>query len=164
MAQGLPKPAVPIVHALDPPSDDPSRKERRRERKTLRAALKAVQLAPEAEDAPVAAPESEPKRSRRLHRRPRTEPAPELVEVTLGQLEPVSIVAPVETGPTGPPSYFPKPVYIPQAEYAQMLRDQKAAEKAAVEAAAELRRLAYLGPDEQGKKEEFSDWTSQHRD
>jgi hypothetical protein len=59
------------------------------------------------------------------------------------------------------PSYFPTPTYIPQAEYAQMLRDQKAAEKAAAEAAAELRRLADLEEiDELAKKEEFSDWTS----
>lgn len=164
MAQGLPKPAVPIVHALDPPSDDPSRKERRRERKTLRAELKAVQLTPEAEDASVAAQESEPTPSRRLRRRPRTEPVPELVEVAIDEPEPASVTAPIEMGPSGPPSYFPTPVYIPQAEYAQMLRDQKAAEKAAVEAAAELRRLAYLEPDEQGKKEEFSDWTSLRRD
>jgi hypothetical protein len=42
-----------------------------------------------------------------------------------------------------------------------MLRDQKAAEKAAKEAAAELRRLADLEEiDELAKKEEFSDWTS----
>ena len=39
-----------------------------------------------------------------------------------------------------------------------MLRDQKAAEKAAAEASAELARLA--GLDELAKKEEFSDWTS----
>ena len=58
-------------------------------------------------------------------------------------------------------SNYPTPVYIPQAEYAQMLRDQKAAEKAAVAAAAELRRLAELEElDELAAKEEFSDWTS----
>jgi hypothetical protein len=42
-----------------------------------------------------------------------------------------------------------------------MLRDEKAAAKAAAEAAAELRRLADLEEiDELAKKEEFSDWTS----
>jgi hypothetical protein len=84
------------------------------------------------------------------------------MEVTIGEPEPVS-VRPVETKdePSGLPSYFPTPVYIPQAEYAQMLRDQKAAERAAAEAADELRRLADLEElDELAKKEEFSDWTS----
>jgi hypothetical protein len=161
MAQELPKPTAPIVHALDPPLDDPSRRERRNERKALRAALKAVRLTPEATTASVAAPEGEPTPSRRLRRRPRTEPAPDLVEVTIAEPEPVSVATPVSVEPTGPASYFPTPVYIPQAEYAQMLRDQKAAEKAAVEAAAELRRLANLEElDELAKKEEFSDWTS----
>jgi hypothetical protein len=73
-----------------------------------------------------------------------------------------SIPAPVaKAAPKGPSSHYPTPVYIPQAEYAQMLRDQKAAEKAAIEAAAELRRLADLEElDELAAKEEFSDWTS----
>jgi len=161
MAQQLPKPAVPVVLAIDPPSDHPSRKERRRERKALRAALKAVHLEPEGKTANVAAPEDEPAPTRRLRRRPRTESTPNLVEVTIAEPEPVSVATPIEAEPTGPPSYFPTPVYIPQAEYAQMLRDQKAAEKAAIEAAAELRRLADLEElDELAKKEEFSDWTS----
>ena len=57
---------------------------------------------------------------------------------------------------------YPTPVYIPQAEYAQMLRDQAAAEKAAVAAAAELRRLAEVEEvDELAVKEEFSDWASE---
>jgi hypothetical protein len=161
IARELPKPASPDVHAPDPPSDLPTRKERRRDRKELRAALRAVRLTPEATTASVAAQEGEPTSSHRLRRRPRTEPAPELVEVTIAEPEPVSVATPDSGKPTGPASYFPTPVYIPQAEYAQMLRDQKAAEKAAVEAAAELRRLADVEePDDLAKKEEFSDWTS----
>ncbi|MDQ4108784.1 MAG: PH domain-containing protein [Actinomycetota bacterium] len=162
IARELPRPAAPVVvHAPDPRSDHPTRKERRRERKELRAALKAVRLTPEDTTAPVAAPEGEPTHSRRWRRIPRTEPAPELVEVTIAEPEGVSVATPASMEPTGPASYFPTPVYIPQAEYAQMLRDQKAAEKAAVEAAAELRRLANLEqPDELAKEEEFSDWTS----
>ena len=51
-------------------------------------------------------------------------------------------------------------MYIPQAEYAQMLRDQKAAEKAAATAAAELTRLAELDvPDDLAEAEGFSDRT-----
>jgi Bacterial PH domain len=161
IARELPKLAAPVVHAPDPRSDHPTRKEQRRERKELRAELKAVRLTPEATTASVAAPDGEPTLSRRWRRNHRTEPAPERVEVTIAEPEPVSVATPVSVEPTGPPSYFPTPVYIPQAEYAQMLRDQKAAEKAAVEAAAELRRLANLEePDELAKKEEFSDWTS----
>ena len=59
------------------------------------------------------------------------------------------------------PSYMPKPTYIPQEEYARMLREQKAAEKAAKEAAAELGRLADVEElDELAKNEAFSDWSS----
>jgi hypothetical protein len=160
IARELPKSAAPAVHAPDPRSDHSTRKEQRRERKELRAALKAVRLTPKSTTASVAAPEGEPT-PRRWRRTSRTEPAPELVEVTIAEPEPVSVATPVSTEPTGPASHFPTPVYIPQAEYAQMLRDQKAAEKAAAEAAAELRRLANLEePDELAKKEEFSDWTS----
>lgn len=167
VAGDLPKPAAPVVHVPAPTSghDDPeggSRKDRRRERKELRAALKAVRLTPDGKSASFAAPEEEPVAPRRLRRRSRTEPVPELTEVTIAEPEPI-VPTPVEPdeAETGMPSYFPTPVYIPQAEYAQMLRDQKAAEKAAVEAAAELRRLADLEePDELAEKEEFSDWTS----
>ena len=151
---------ISASHAPGTLPDDPSRRERRSERKALRAALKAVQLAPETRDGTMAAPAVEPTPSRWLRRRSRTEPAPELVEVTIAEPDPVSVTAPLEVKPTGPPSYFPTPVYIPQAEYAQMLRDQKAAEKAATVAAAELRRLANQELDELAKKEEFSDWTS----
>lgn len=175
IAGELPKPAtVPVAHVAAHPSiHDPdvgSRKDRRREQKELRAALKAVRLTPEGKDASVSPPEEGAIPPRRLRRRPRTEPAPELMEVTIADPERISVAAPAEpvaapaepkAAETGPPSYFPTPVYIPQAEYAQMLRDQKAAEKAAAEAAAELRRLADLEDiDELAKKEEFSDWTS----
>lgn len=205
LAHDLPKPAAPVVHAPDPPSDDPSRRERRSERKALRAALKAVQLPPEgtperisvahapdplpddasrkerrgerkalraalkavrltSEGAIVAetAPDTEPSRSRRLGRRSRNEPTPDLVEVAIGDPG-VSAAPPVDARPEPPtsPSHYPTPVYIPQAEYAQMLREQKAAEKAAIAAAAELHRLANLEElEDLAKKEEFSDWTS----
>jgi hypothetical protein len=147
----------PVAHVLEPLSDHPSRKEQRADRKAVRAALKAVKLTQDGTVEPVRA--DEPTRSRRLGRRARTEPTPELVEVTIS--DEGSIPAPKPAPRTGPPSHFPTPVYIPQAEYAQMLRDQKAAEKAAIEAAEELRRLADLEDlDELAAKEEFSDWTS----
>lgn len=157
----LPAP-VSVVHAPVPPArsgdSGGSRKARRDERKELRAALKAVRL-PKA-GAPAPAPEvEEPAPPRRRLRRSRTEPAPELLEVAIAEPEPVAIRTRREKPATeGLPSYFPTPTYIPQAEYAQMLRDQKAAEKAAAEASAELARLA--GLDELAKKEEFSDWNS----
>jgi hypothetical protein len=161
--EGTPE-RISASHAPDTLPDDPSRRERRGERRALRAALKAVQLAPETKDATIAAPAVEPTPSRRLRRRSRTglEPAPELVEVTIAEPDPASSAPPVSREePTGPASHYPTPIYIPQAEYAQMLRDQKAAEKAAIAAAAELRRLAnFEETDELAKKEEFSDWTS----
>jgi hypothetical protein len=153
---------VPAVHQLDPPLDDPSRKERRGERKALRAALKAVVLTPEGTVEPAIGSDVEPTRTRRSGRRSRTGPTPELVEVPIGAPE-ASAGPPARTKPAPPPlnSNYPTPVYIPQAEYAQMLREQKAAEKAAVAAAAELRRLAEIEElDELAVKEEFSDWTS----
>jgi hypothetical protein len=158
--EARPAPA-PVAHVLEPLSDHATRKEQRRDRKAVRAALKAVKLTPEGTVASVGA--VEPARSRRLGRRSGTEPTPELVEVTINDEGTIPAPAPVvKPAPrTGPPSPFPTPVYIPQAEYAQMLRDQKAAEKAAMEAAAELRRLADLEDlDELAAKEEFSDWTS----
>ena len=163
IAGGLPTPP-PVVPAVAPPSvhaeaDDVSRKDRRRERKELRAALKAVRVGPEGRPEKVAVPEEAPAPPRRLRRRSRSEPAPELLEVEIAEPEPVAVRARRETPANeGLPSYFPTPTYIPQAEYAQMLRDQKAAEKAAAEASAELARLA--GLDELAKKEEFSDWNS----
>jgi hypothetical protein len=146
--------------APDPLPDDATRKEQRGDRKALRAALKAVRLTPEGTVVQEAAPDTEPSRSRR--RRSRGETTPELVEVAIGDPE-ASASPPARTRPQQPPlnSNYPTPVYIPQAEYAQMLRDQKAAEKAAIEAAAELRRLADLEElDELAAKQEFSDWTS----
>jgi len=205
MAGGLPKPAVPVLHAPDPLSDHPRWKELRSERKAVRTALKAVPLTPEGTPEPISAPQApdplpddatrkeqrserkalraalkavrltpegtvvqddaqgvEPTETRRSGRRSRRDPAPELVEVPIANTE-SSAGPPARTRSEPPPlnSNYPTPVYIPQAEYAQMLRDQKAAEKAAVAAAAELRRLAEVEElDELAAKEEFSDWTS----
>jgi len=170
MAGGLPAPATPVVRAPSASSfvysgqdaEDGTRKDRRRERKELKAALKAVRVGPSGTAATVAVPEEKPARSKRLRRKSRNEPAPEVLEVAIAEPEPVAVRSRRQSAPTESlPSYFPTPTYIPQAEYAQMLRDQKAAEKAATEAAAELRRLADLEEiDELAKKEEFSDWTS----
>jgi hypothetical protein len=168
IAGDLPHPApAPVAHVPRPVSgyDEPesgSKKDQRRERKELRAALKAVRLVPAGTDASIAPREEVPDRPRRTRRRSRTEPAPELVEVAIAEPEPVAPRRRAERLPAADiPSYYPTPVYIPQAEYAQMLRDQKAAEKAAVAAAAELRRLAEVEElDELTVKEEFSDWTS----
>ena len=157
--EGTPE-RISIPRAPDALPDDATRKEQRGERKALRAALKAVRLTPEGTVVQDPAPEIEPSRSRRLGRRSRGGPTPELVEVAIGDPE---ARPPARTRPEPAPlnSNYPTPVYIPQAEYAQMLRDQKAAEKAAIEAAAELRRLADLEElDELAAKEEFSDWTS----
>jgi hypothetical protein len=156
-AGDLPRPAVPTIHAVDP--ETASRKDRRTERKELRAALKAVR-APSKPKPVATTTEEEPPRSRRRRRAKRGDD--ELTPVTVGEPEKQEVssgprprrAAAVETA--GLPSYFPKPVYIPQAEYAQMLREQKAAEKAAAAAAAELRELADL--DDLAQKEEFSDW------
>jgi hypothetical protein len=169
MAGGLPAPVTtPVVHAPAPsfvhtPDQDGARKDRRRERKELKAALKAVRIDPTGTSATVTVPEEEvPAPPRRLRRKSRNEPAPELLEVAIAEPEPVAVRSRRQPQAAEPlPSYFPTPTYIPQAEYAQMLRDQKAAEKAAKEAAAELRRLADLEEiDELAKKDEFSDWTS----
>jgi hypothetical protein len=96
-----------------------------------------------------------------MRRRSRTEPAPELVEVAIAEPEPIAPRRRADPAKAADlPSYYPTPVYIPQAEYAQMLRDQKAAEKAAAAAADELTRLAGLDlPDELAETEEFSDRT-----
>ena len=128
----------------------------------MRAALKAVRLTPEGtvvqddaprgrthRDTPIGSalpPRSNPRARRGADRRTGASAGP-----------------PERTRSEPPPlnSNYPTPAYIPQAEYAQMLRDQKAAEKAAVAAAAELRRLAEVEElDELAEKEEFSDWTS----
>jgi hypothetical protein len=182
-AGDLPKPAVPVLAAAVPDADA-TPKERRKDRKELKAALKAVRIpangpaeppkpkrekrakpAPEPEVVPVAAQtaaESPPRR--RLLRRTPSEPVPELTGVAIAEPAPAP-AAPSRRrqapAPADLPSYFPTPTYIPQAEYAQMLRDQAAAEKAAAAAAAELRQLADVEElDELATKEEFSDWTS----
>jgi hypothetical protein len=169
IAGDLPKPApapAPAVHVPTPVSgyEDPasgSKKDQRRERKELRAALKAVRLVPPGTDASIAPPEEVPDKPRRVRRRSRTEPAPVLVEVAITEPEPAAVrkrADPAEAA--GLPSYYPTPVYIPQAEYAQMLRDQKAAEKAAATAAAELTRLAGLDvADDLAETDEFSERT-----
>jgi hypothetical protein len=141
----LPAP-VPVVHTPAPPvrlgDPDGSRKDRRHDRKELRAALKAVRLPKAGAPSIVPVPDetSAPPRPRR--RRSRTEPAPELTTVTIAEPETQAVRRRSAEPKPGLPSHFPTPVYIPQAEYAQMLRDQKAAEKAAAAAAAELARLA----------------------
>ena len=154
---------APVMQFPDPLPEDATRKEQRGERKALRAALKAVRLTSEGTVVQETATDVEPTPSRRLGRRSRGEPTPELVEVAIGEPE-ASPSPPARTKPEPSPlnSNYPTPVYIPQAEYAQMLRDQKAAEKAAVAAAAELRRLAEIEEiDELAAKQEFSDWASE---
>jgi hypothetical protein len=147
----------------DPLPDDATRKEHRNERKALRAALKAVRLTPEGTVEQETTPPDVPvTRAQRLSRKSDAAAA-ELVQVAIGDpaSDPVRPRAEPQPAPIGNASHFPTPVYIPQAEYAQMLRDQKAAEKAAVAAAAELRRLAEIEElDELAAKEEFSDWTA----
>ncbi len=159
--EGTPE-RISVPQAPDPLPDEATRKEQRGERKALRAALKAVRLTPEGTVVQEIPQDAEPTKPRRSGRRSRHDPTLELVEVPIGDPE-ASPGPPARTRPEPPPlnSNYPTPVYIPQAEYAQMLRDQKAAEKAAVAAAAELRRLAEVeDPDELAVREEFSDWTS----
>jgi hypothetical protein len=147
----------------DPLPEDATRKEHRNERKALRAALKAVRLTPEGTVVKETTPPDVPvARAQRLSRKADAA-AGELVQVAIGEpaSDPIRPRAEPQPEPIGNASHFPTPVYIPQAEYAQMLRDQKAAEKAAVAAAAELRRLAEIEElDELAAKEEFSDWTA----
>jgi hypothetical protein len=161
----LPAP-IAVVHApaspARPADSGGSPKDRRRERKELRAALKAVRLPKAGPPAIEPAPDEETIPERRRRRRSRTEPAPELTSVAIAEPEP-QVVRRRSTEPAkaGLPSHYPTPVYIPQAEYAQMLRDQRAAEKAAAAAAAELARLADdKALRELAEKDEFSDWTS----
>jgi hypothetical protein len=153
---------ISAPHAPDPLPDDATRKEQRSERKALRAALKAVRLTPEGTVVREIASDEEPTKIRRSGRRSRHDPTPELVEVPIG--EPEASGPPARTRPVPAPlnSNYPTPVYIPQAEYAQMLREQKAAAKAAAAAAAELRRLAEVEePDELAAEEERSSWVSE---
>jgi hypothetical protein len=161
--EGTPEPErISAPQAPDPLPENATRKEQRDERKALRAALKAVRLTPEGTVVRENAPDVDPTESRRSGRRSRHDRTPELVEVPIGDPD-ASAGPPKRTRAEPPPlnSNYPTPVYIPQAEYAQMLRDQAAAEKAAVAAAAELRRLAEVEElDDLAVKEEFSDWTS----
>ena len=155
---------ISAPRAPDPLPEDATRKEQRGERKALRAALKAVRLTPEGTVVQENAPDVDPTESRRSGRRSRRDRTPELVEVPIGDPD-ASAGPPKRTRAEPPPlnSNYPTPVYIPQAEYAQMLRDQAAAEKAAATAAAELRRLAEVEePDELAVNEELSDWASEH--
>jgi len=158
-----PSEQISAPRAPDPLPEDATRKEQRVERKALRAALKAVRLTPEGTVVQENGPDVDPTESRRSGRRSRRDRSPELVEVPIGDPD-ASAGPPKKTRAEPQPlnSNYPTPVYIPQAEYAQMLRDQAAAEKAAVAAAAELRRLAEVEePDELAVKEEFSDWASE---
>jgi hypothetical protein len=134
-----------VIRAPEPVDGGPvTRKQLRVERKELRKALKAVKL--DKHGNPVGPPSSPPgsaedaKPARRL-RRSRGET---LTEVPIA--EPTAPAAPRRPArqpvEAGIPSYFPTPTYIPQEEYARMLREQRAAEKAAAAAAAELRELA----------------------
>jgi hypothetical protein len=158
--KAAPSVAGPVEFIAAPPapaSEGSSRRERRAERKELKAALKAVRLpagrppAPGPELAPAAAPSP-----RRSWRRNKEEPAEELTKVVVSEPEAPPRPPRREPAPTAAPSIYPTPTYIPQEEYARMLREQKEAEKAAAAAAAELRELADL--DELAQKEEFSDW------
>ena len=128
----------------------------------MRAALKAVRLTPEgtvvqevASDVPSPPRHVGPAGDGRIARRARRGAD----RRARGLRRPAA----ANQSGTGTPNArtTPRPCYIPQAEYAQMLRDQAAAEKAAVAAAAELRRLAEVEElDELAVKEEFSDWTT----
>jgi hypothetical protein len=165
LANELPKPATPALPPVTVSEEGPSRKERRSEKKAVRAALKSVKLTPNGTPVKASDPVDEPPARRRLRRK--SDPEEPLTPVTV--TAPASETAPVAPRPRraaeqqtpGLPSYFPKPTYIPQEEYARMLREQKAAEKAAREAAAELGRLADAEDlDELARDEAFSDWTS----
>ena len=160
----LPAP-VSVVHAPVPPArsgdSGGSRKDRRDERKELRAALKAVRLPKAGAPSIAPVPDEDPAPPRRRRRRSRSERVPEITTVAITEPEP-KVVRRRSTEPAkaGLPSHYPTPVYIPQAEYAQMLRDQRAAEKAAAAAAAELARLADdEALRELAEKDEFSGWT-----
>jgi hypothetical protein len=148
LANELPKPTTPVLPPVTASEEGPSRKERRSEKKAVKAALKSVKLTSEGRPTKVEASDrlEEPPAPRRLRRKRTEEP-----------LTPVAVTAPEhEKAPT-----VPKPTYIPQEEYARMLREQKAAEKAAKEAAAELGRLADADEiEELARNDAFSDWSS----
>jgi hypothetical protein len=163
------QPASPVANGVEfiaaprPPAETTegsSRRERRAEKKELKAALKAVRLPSDGRPAPTPVPEAAPEETvtaRRPWRKKKEEPREELTPVPI--VEAAAPAGPPRREPVAPSpasSNYPTPTYIPQEEYARMLREQKAAEKAAAAAAAELRELADL--DELAQKEEFSDW------
>jgi PH (Pleckstrin Homology) domain-containing protein len=137
---------VPAPPETSGPDERSDRRQRRAERKELREALKAVRLGPDGTVATAPTPASAERR-RPWRRRP--EPEEELTRVAISEADRPAEAEPPARPPRKParepaalPSYFPKPVYIPQEEYARMLREQRAAERAAVVAAKELRELA----------------------
>ena len=165
---GSPSSSEPI-RVLAPPEtparDERSgRRQRRAERKELREALKAVRLTPDGTVAsePPPAVDTAPGR-RRPWRRP-TDPEEALTRVSISEPDRPAEAEPPARPPRKPaeapaamPSYFPKPVYIPQEEYARMLREQRAAERAASVAAKELRELAKV--EEPAPTDGFTDRT-----
>jgi hypothetical protein len=153
-ASGAPTSPEPV--RIPPPAETSGtdersdRRQRRAERKELREALKAVRLGPDGTVATAPTPASDAasaERRRPWRRRP--QPEEELTRVAISEADRPAEAEPSARPPRKPaqesaalPSYFPKPVYIPQEEYARMLREQRAAERAAVVAAKELRELA----------------------
>jgi hypothetical protein len=156
------RPAEFIAAPPPPPADGDgsSRKDRRADRKQLKAALKAVRLPTDRRPAPdpvIAAPPEEGAGARLPWRKKKAQPEKELTKVAISEPQPSAGPPRREpVAPAPPSSNYPTPTYIPQEEYARMLREQKAAEKAAAAAAQELRELADL--DELAQQEDFSDW------
>lgn len=146
----------PTVVRAPRPLDDggPStRKQQRNDRKELRKALKAVKLTKDgraiAPMIPTSDQPAEPAASAAPQRRllGRRQPAEPLSQVPISApavseapSRPPAVTS--DPAPEGLPNHYPTPTYIPQEEYARMLREQRAAEKAAAAAAAELRELA----------------------
>ena len=165
LANELPKPAAPVLPPVTAFAEGPSRKERRSDKKAVKAALKSVKLTSDGKPEKVADPVEEPPAPRRLRRKRSAEEPLTPVTVTAPAAEAAPAVPrprrAAEVDTPGLPSYMPKPTYIPQEEYARMLREQKAAEKAAREAAAELGRLADADEiEELAQNDAFSDWTA----
>jgi Bacterial PH domain len=154
---GSPSSSEPI-RVLTPPEasgkdERLDRRRRRTERKELREALKAVRLAPDGTAVTAQAPGSDTASAeRRRPRRRGVQPEEELTRVAISEPDrPAEAESPARPPrrraeePAALPSYFPKPVYIPQEEYARMLREQRAAERAAAVVAKELRELSEVG-------------------
>lgn len=156
--------ARPVLRAPEPLEEPgpPTRKQRRAERRELRKALKAVRFTKDGRaiaPSPATDATSNPGETPRRRLRGRREPVEALAEVPITEsaapAAPSRRPAREREREAGLPSYYPTPTYIPQEEYARMLREQRAAEKAAAAAAAELRELA--DPDESGGIEELSE-------